>query len=100
VTIYAEVENFASNSTAAGYETVLGTSYQVVDSSGHRIDGAQFPDVTDVCKGRRRDFHLQYGVNLPTRISPGAYHLELTITDQRSGKIGHAALPFEINAGR
>ena len=51
-----------------------------------------------MCRGRRRDFHLQYGVTLPTRISPGEYRLELTITDQPSGKIGRASLPFEINA--
>jgi hypothetical protein len=100
VSLYAEVENFASTSTAEGYETVLATSYQVVDNAGKRIDGAQFPDVTDVCRGRRRDFHLQYGVSLPTRISPGDYRLVLTITDQRSGKIGHAELAFEINAER
>lgn len=100
VSLYAEVENFASTSTAQGYETVLATSYQVVDGAGKRIDGAQFPDVTDVCRGRRRDFHLQYGVTLPVRISPGEYRLELTITDQRSGKIGHAEIAFEINAER
>ncbi len=97
VTLYAEVENFASASTAAGFETLLATSYQVLDHAGQRIDGAQFPDVSDVCRGRRRDFHLQYGVTLPTRISPGKYQMELTITDQRSGKIGRATLPFEIN---
>ncbi len=100
VSLYAEVENFASTSTAEGYETVLATSYQVTDSAGKRIDGAQFPDVTDICRGRRRDFHLQYGVTLPMRISPGDYRLELTITDQRSGKIGHAEIAFEINAER
>jgi hypothetical protein len=100
VTLYAEVENFASTSTAQGFETLLSTSYQVLDASGRRIEGAQFPDVADVCKGRRRDFHLQYGVKLPKRISPGKYQLELMITDQRSGKLGRAALPFEINAER
>jgi hypothetical protein len=100
VTIYAEVENFASTSTAEGYETLLATSYQILDEGGRRIDGAQFPEVSDVCRGRRRDFHLQYGITLPTRISPGKYHLRLTITDQRSGKIGSADLPLEINAER
>jgi hypothetical protein len=99
VTVYAEIENFASASTPAGYETVLATSYQVVDSNGRRVDGGQFPDVSDVCRGRRRDFHLQYGVALPTRIYPDEYRLELTITDQQSGKIGQATLPFEIAAG-
>jgi fermentation-respiration switch protein FrsA (DUF1100 family) len=100
VTIYAEVENFASTSTAEGYETLLATSYQILDEGGRRIDGAQFPEVSDVCRGRRRDFHLQYGFTLPTRISPGKYQMRLTITDQRSGKIGSADLPLEINAER
>jgi hypothetical protein len=96
VTLYAEVENFGSTSAAAGYETSLGTSYQVVDSTGRRVEGAQFPDVADVCRGRRRDFHLQYGVTLPTKIVAGEYRLELTITDHHTGKIGQATLPFEI----
>jgi hypothetical protein len=96
VMLYAEVENFTSTSTEHGYETALGTSYQVLDSTGKRVDGAQFPDVTDECRGRRRDFHLQYGVALPTGIYPGEYRLELTITDHRSGKIGQASLPFTI----
>ena len=100
VTLYAEVENFASTSTEKGYETVISTSYQVLDAAGQRIDGGQFPDVSDVCRGRRRDFHLQYGVKLPTRISPGKYQFELTMTDQRSGKIGRSSAPFEINAER
>jgi hypothetical protein len=100
VTIYAEVENFASTSTPEGYETLLATSYQILDEGGRRIDGAQFPEVSDVCRGRRRDFHLKYGLTLPTRISPGKYQMRLTITDQRSGKIGSADLPLEINAER
>ncbi|HMO87254.1 MAG TPA: hypothetical protein PKC18_20275, partial [Lacipirellulaceae bacterium] len=66
--LYAEVENFGSASTAAGYETTLGTSYQVLDAEGRRVDGGQFPDVKDVCRSQRRDFHLVYGVTLPTGI--------------------------------
>jgi hypothetical protein len=96
VTLYAEVENFGSTSAVAGYETSLGTSYQVVDSTGRRVEGAQFPDVADVCRGRRRDFHLQYGVTLPMKIVAGEYRMELTITDHHTGKIGQAMLPFEI----
>ncbi|HMO87224.1 MAG TPA: hypothetical protein PKC18_20125, partial [Lacipirellulaceae bacterium] len=73
--------------------------YQVLDAEGRRVDGGQFPDVKDVCRSQRRDFHLVYGVALPTGIYPGQYRLELTITDHPTGKIGHAALPFEIVAG-
>jgi hypothetical protein len=68
----------------------------VVDPQGRRVDGAQFPEVEDVCRNQRHDFHMQYGVALPTRIYPGEYELRLIITDQLSNKIGQASLPFEI----
>jgi hypothetical protein len=97
--VYVEVENFSSSSTAAGYETALGTSYQVLDATGRRVDGAQFRDMVDQCRSRRRDFYLQYTLSMPTGIYPGKYNLELTITDLRAGKIGQATLPFEIVAG-
>ncbi len=96
VTLYAEVENFRSDSTKEGYRTTLATSYEVVDSNGQRVDGRQFPDVEDVCQNQRCDFHMQYGVALPTRIYPGEYQLRLTITDQLSHKIGQASVPFVI----
>jgi hypothetical protein len=96
VTVYAEVENFRSDSTPDGYRTTLGTSYQVVDESGHRVEGFQFPEVADLCRNRRRDFHMQYDLAMPTQIYPGKYRLELTVTDQRSNKIGTANLPLEI----
>ena len=96
VQLYAEVENFRSESTPDGYKTSLGTSYEVVDSNGQRVDGRQFPDVEDLCKRVRRDFHMQYGVDLPTRIYPGKYELRLIITDHQSQKIGQASVPFEI----
>ena len=96
VTLYAEVENFRSDSTKEGYRTTLATSYEVMDANGQRVDGSQFPDVEDVCQNQRSDFHMQYGVALPTRIYPGEYQLRLTITDQLSHKIGQATVPFTI----
>ena len=96
VTLYTEVENFRSESTKKGFRTSLATSYEVVDPQGRRVDGAQFPDVEDICRNLRHDFHMQYGLSLPTRIYPGSYELRLTITDLLSNKIGHASIPFEI----
>ena len=96
VTLYAAVENFSSESTPEGHRTTLGTSYEVVDTGGQRVDGRQFPEVEDWCQHVRRDFHLQYGVDLPTRIYPGTYELRLIITDLQSHKIGQASVPFEI----
>jgi len=96
VTLYTEVENFRSQSSREGFHTKLSTSYEVLDMNGTRVDGAQFPDVEDLCKNQRRDFHMQYGVALPTHIYAGQYKLQLTITDQHSQKIGQTSVPFEI----
>jgi hypothetical protein len=96
VTLYAEVDNYSSESTKDGYRTSLATSYEVVDLQGRRVDGAQFPEVEDICRNQRRDFHMQYGITLPTRIYVGEYELRLIITDQLSHKIGQATVRFEI----
>ncbi len=96
VSLYCEVENFRSDSTPEGYRTLLATSYEVVDLHGQRVDGQDFPEVEDICRNLRRDFHMQYGVNLPTRIYPGKYQLRLIITDQLSHKIGQTSIPLEI----
>ena len=96
VSLYTEVDNFRSDSTKEGFRTTLATGYEVVDSGGRRVDGAQFPEVEDLCQNRRRDFHMQYGIALPERIYPGEYELRLIITDQLSNKIGQASVKFEI----
>jgi len=87
VTLYAEVENFHSESTEKGQRSSLGTSYQVLDQQGHRVDAGQFPEVEDLC---------QYGIALPTRIYPGKYELRLIVTDNLSNKLGQTSIPFEI----
>lgn len=96
VMLYAEVENFTSNASEAGFATSLGTSFKVLNESGRLVDGKQFPDVQDQCRNRRRDFHMQYELALPERIYAGPYEIELTITDHNSGKLGQATISFEI----
>ena len=96
VSLYSEIENFQSTSTQKGYRTLLATSYEVVDLNGQRVEGRDFPEVEDTCQNIRRDFHMQYGIDLPTRIYPGKYELRLVVTDRLSHKIGQASVPFEI----
>ena len=96
VTVYAEVENFRSEPAPNGFHTTLASSYQVVDESGRRVDGGQFPEIKDLCLNRRRDFHMQFAIPLPERIYPGQYRLELIVTDLLSNKIGQQSIGFEI----
>jgi hypothetical protein len=98
LTLYVEVENYRSVPTEDGFCTQLGTSYEVLDETGRRVDRGEFPDVDDCCRSRRRDFHIQYGLALPAKLSPGQYRLQLIVRDRQSDKIGSATLAFEVAA--
>jgi hypothetical protein len=96
VSLYVEVENYHSRSTEKGYCTSLGSTYEILNDQGVRVDGGTMPDVDDCCRSRRRDFHIQYGITLPKTLTPGTYHFNLIIKDRQGDKIGHATVPFEI----
>lgn len=96
VSLYVEVENYHSRTTADGYCTSLGSTYEIVDEKGTRVGGGTIPDVNDCCRNRRRDFHIEYGLQLPEKLAPGKYRLDLVIKDRQSDKIGHATVSFEI----
>jgi hypothetical protein len=100
VTLYVEVENYHSDSTDKGYCTSLGTSFEVFDEQGKRIEGGDFPDVEDCCRSRRRDFHIQYGMAIPKKLPPGKYRLDLVMKDRRGDKLGHASIDFEVRGGK
>jgi hypothetical protein len=100
VSLYVEVENYRSQSTEQGFRTLLASSYEVLDDKDKRVDGAEFPDVDDYCRNRRRDFHIQYGISLPQTIAPGRYRLNLVVKDRLSDKIGQGTAMFEIRERR
>jgi hypothetical protein len=98
VSLYVEVENYHSTSSEKGYCTLLGATYELLDDKGKRISGGDFPDVDDCCRSRRRDFHIQFGLNLPNNLSPGQYRAEVVVKDRQSDKLGHSSVPFEIQS--
>jgi hypothetical protein len=100
VSIYVEVENYHSTSSEKGFNTSLGTSYEVLDEHGKRVTSGDFPDVNDCCRSRRRDFHLQLGLKLPENIAAGRYQVQLLVKDRQSDKIGNAKASFEIRGGK
>jgi hypothetical protein len=100
VSLYVEVENYHSTSSEKGFRTSLGTTYELLDDKGNRITSGDFPDVNDVCRNRRRDFHIQFGLNMPENLSPGRYKLQLVVKDRQSDKIGNAKAAFEIRGSK
>lgn len=98
VSLYVEVGNYSSEPCEGGFMTKLAAGYQILDDHGQRVDGGPFPDVVDLCRSRRRDFHIQYGLVLPETIAPGKYQLRLTMRDLQSDKVGQEKIAFEIGS--
>jgi hypothetical protein len=53
-------------------------------------------DAQDVCRRRRRDYYVNYRVELPKTLAPGSYHLRLIQTDLVAGSATSGEIPFEI----
>ncbi len=100
VSLYLEIENYHSESTAQGFCTLLGSTYEILDENGARINDGEFPDVDDCCRSRRRDFHIHYGLTLPENMKPGRYQLQLVVKDRQSEKLGNATVAFAIRGAQ
>ena len=97
--LYAEVDNFLSESTPKGHHTALRSSYELLDSRGQVVEEHQFELTEEYCQNARRDFFIRYFLYMPQRIYDGDYSLRLTIEDTLGHKIGQASIDLSI-AGR
>lgn len=95
VLLYAEIENFKSESTPEGYHTALKSSYEIVDSQGRSVSQHEFPLTEEHCQNVRRDFFIRYFLRLPEKpVDEGTYTLRLTIEDTLAQKTGQASIDF------
>ncbi len=53
-------------------------------------------DAQDVCRRRRRDYFVNYRVEVPKTLLPGSYSLRLLQTDLVAGSAISGEIPFEI----
>ena len=53
-------------------------------------------DAEDVCRRRRRDYYVNYRVELPKTLGPGSYRLRLLQTDLVAGYSTSGEIPLEI----
>jgi hypothetical protein len=94
--LYAEMDNFASESTPKGYHTQLRSSYQILDSAGQRVADHTFTTTEEYCQNPRRDYFIISHLRMPKRINPGKYTLQMTIEDLKSQKVGQSTIEFTI----
>jgi len=63
---------------------------------GEPIWSREMDPPEDVCRSRRRDFYVNYRLDLPATLTPGAYTLKLTLSDRVSGRSASASAPFDL----
>ena len=100
VLLYAEVENFASESTPNGYHTSLKSNYQILDGHGQRVSEHAFAATEEYCRNLRRDYFIGYHLRLPKDIGPGLYTQQLSIEDATCHKVGQATIEFAVKEGK
>jgi hypothetical protein len=95
VLLYAELENFASESTKAGYRTALKARFDILQGAG-RVHEQDLPPAEEVCERQRRDFFLSYHLRLPAGLKSGEYTLQLTIDDTLGRKTATRSIGLRI----
>jgi len=98
VLLYAEIENFAAESTAEGYETRLASNYRIFDEQGRSLVDVDLAVNEDCCRSARRDFFILFRLYMPQDIRSGRHTLKLTIEDLISHKVAQRSIEFTIKA--
>ena len=96
VILYCEVENFAVNTSANGYETHLQGSYDIYDQDNEKVVSQLLPADQQTSANYLRDYFIAYQMHLPQQLSAGTYRLQLTMEDVTGKKYGQASIPLEI----
>ncbi|MGD0898956.1 MAG: hypothetical protein ABR915_14045 [Thermoguttaceae bacterium] len=100
VLLYAEVDNFAAESTPKGFHTSLRSNYQIFDGRGQRVADHEFAPIEEFCQNFRRDFFISYHLRIPKQIYPGRHALQLTVEDLKSRKVGQSTIDFVVKGDK
>jgi len=99
VLLYAEVDNYKSETTSNGqYRTVLKSTIEIYRAgpNGGLIKRESFPATEDLCNNRRNDYFHSYEFTIPQQITLGPHVLKLTVEDELSQKLATYSLNFVV----
>ena len=100
VIVYAELDNFSSESDDEGrYLTRLSQQITIFTKQGLEVSLVQDPLIKDISTTKRQDFFLARIVNIPAQLPPGEYILKLAVVDEPAGKAAERTTNFKLIAG-
>jgi hypothetical protein len=96
VLVYAEVENFHSESTPKGFHTAVKLSWQLFDSRGGRAADYVPATSDETSLTPKHEFFLTKWFYLPSPLSPGKYTLQFTVEDVLGHKVGQSSTELTV----
>jgi hypothetical protein len=100
ILIYAEIQNFRSQLTAAGYyQSEFAALIEFLrEGDGEVFETIRLPQIMDRCDVERTDFYQSFELTVPALA--GKYTVRLKLRDQLSLQTTEAQLEFNVREGR
>jgi hypothetical protein len=98
ILVYCEMTGMRCEAKNESFVSKLASKIEISLAGSGTVQWLrEFGPAEDVCGSRRRDFYVNYRVDLPKTLAPGLYRLRLTQTDLIAQRSTSAEIPFEIH---
>ena len=95
--IYCELTGLRYEERDVGFVSRISSRVELKSVQGGPVIWEQeLGDAEDACRRRRRDYYVNYFVDLPKSLRPGSYRLRLLQTDLVAGCSTSTDIPLEI----
>jgi hypothetical protein len=95
--LYCEVTGLEYQAKDHGFLSRLASRIEIKSADGGRLQWEQdLGSAADLFGRRRRDYYVNYRIELPKSLSPGSYRLKLTQTDLVANRSTSAEIPLQI----
>ena len=94
--VYCELTGMQYEARDAGFVSRISSRVEVKPARGGSPLGARARRRRGLCRRRRRDYYVNYRVDLPKTLGPGSYRLRFLQTDLVAGSSTTTEIPLEI----
>lgn len=94
---YCEVDGFLSQLNEKQlWESKLSLELRLYNEAGMQLWRVAPETVLDTSRKRRRDFFIAKRIQLPPKLSPGAYMLKATVRDLNANRVAESTLQLSV----
>ena len=95
--LYCELTGIQYEARGTDFVSRISSRVEVKPADGGAVLWSrELGDAQDLCRRRRRDYYVNYRVDLPKTLGPGTYRLRLLQTDLVAGNSTSSDIPIEV----